>query len=106
VAHPALSVEVKSRRSIPAWIEDAMKQAEASSTDGRLPVAVLHRQGRQYADALVVCRLGELARMLSDGTAAGRHTAPVSASDGVDEGDVPPATMKPVRDATEGGEHR
>ncbi len=60
-AHDTLSIEVKSRKSIPAWLTGAMEQATASSRDGRLPVSVIHVQGKPYADALCVMRLEELA---------------------------------------------
>jgi hypothetical protein len=59
VYHPALSIEVKARKCIPAWIQDAMKQAEASARYGQLPVAVLHQSGQRYRDALVLVRLGD-----------------------------------------------
>ncbi len=50
IEHPALAVEVKTRASLPAWIEDAMRQAEAAAeVDARYfdlprktPVTVLH----------------------------------------------------------------
>ena len=58
IAHEVYSVEVKTRRTLPAWLEDAMRQAEASAKDGQLPVAVLHQTGRRYRDALVLVRLG------------------------------------------------
>jgi hypothetical protein len=64
VEHPALSVEVKARASFPAWLEDALKQAEASALDGKTPVAVLHRDHRPYRDALVVLRLSEFAELV------------------------------------------
>jgi hypothetical protein len=57
VDHPSLSVEVKTRKTLPAWIEDAMKQAKASARDGQIPVAVLHERGQRYGDALLVMRL-------------------------------------------------
>ncbi len=57
VAHDWLSVEVKHRRRLPAWIEDALRQAEAAARDGQLPVAVLHQRGRRHAEDLVVLRL-------------------------------------------------
>ncbi len=56
VLHNSLSIEVKGRKKLPAWIEDAMKQAEASAKDGQLPVVALHQDGRRYADSLVVLR--------------------------------------------------
>jgi hypothetical protein len=59
VEHQSLSVEVKCRKSLPRWLEDAMKQAEASARDGQLPVAVLHEHGQRYRDSLVLMRLGD-----------------------------------------------
>ena len=61
IKHPTLSVEVKSRKALPAWIENAMQQAEAASKNGELPVAVLHQDGKRYTDALVVIRLEDFA---------------------------------------------
>jgi hypothetical protein len=61
IAHDSLSLEVKSRKSAPAWLTEAMEQAEASSRDGRFPVSVIHVQGKPYADALCVMRLEDLA---------------------------------------------
>lgn len=69
VEHPSLSIEVKYRASLPAWIGSAVEQAEASRRGGKLPVAVLHAGGDLYADALVVCRLGEFAEHLRRGEA-------------------------------------
>ena len=67
VAHPTLSIEVKHRQDVPAWLLEAMAQAEAASRDGRVPVAVLHEGGRPYDDALCVLRLADLARLLAGG---------------------------------------
>ena len=67
VEHPTLSIECKSRKKLPAWIEDAMRQAEASARDG-LPVAVLYQDGRKYQDSFVVCRLGAFAGYLKEGS--------------------------------------
>jgi len=55
---------VKSRKTIPAWLEDAMRQAEASVKDGRLPVVVLHQDRTPYAESLVVLRLEDFAGYL------------------------------------------
>jgi hypothetical protein len=60
IEHESLSIEVKTRKSIPAWIEDALEQAEASLRDAQVPVAVLHQCGQRYRDALLVMRLGDL----------------------------------------------
>ena len=64
IIHERLSIEVKNRRRLPAWIEDAMKQAELCTEDGKLPVAVFHQDGKKYRDALVMIRLSEFASLL------------------------------------------
>jgi hypothetical protein len=64
VEHPELAIECKSRRRLPAWLEDALSQAEASATNGKRPIVVLHQDGRKYRDALVVCRLFEFANLM------------------------------------------
>ena len=64
IHHELFSIEVKSRKTIPAWLEDAMRQAEASVKDGRLPVAVLHQDHTPYAESLVVLRLEDFAGYL------------------------------------------
>jgi len=69
IHHERLSMEVKSRRKLPAWLEDAMRQAEVSARDGQLPVAVLHQDGRKYRDSLVVLRLRDFAGYLKEGSA-------------------------------------
>ena len=67
IEHPTLSIECKSRKKLPAWIEDAMKQAEASAKDGPLPVVVLHQDRAPYAESLVVLRLSGFADYLKGG---------------------------------------
>ena len=67
VENPTLSIECKSRKKLPAWIEDAMKQAEASAKDGRLPVVVLHQDRAPYAESLVLLRLDDFAEYLKEG---------------------------------------
>jgi Holliday junction resolvase len=64
VEHPTLSIECKSRKKLPAWIEDAMKQAEASAKDGRLPVVVLHQDRTPYVKSLALLRLENFAYYL------------------------------------------
>lgn len=59
VDHPWPSVEVKHRKRLPAWIEDAMGQARASARSGQLPIAVLHESQRQHTQDLFVVRLGD-----------------------------------------------
>ena len=60
IHHERLSIEVKSRRKLPAWLEAAMRQAEACAQDRQLPLMVLHQDGQRYQDALIVMRLKDL----------------------------------------------
>jgi hypothetical protein len=64
IEHPTLSVEVKARATFPAWLEDALRQAELSATDGKTPAVVLHGDRKPYWEALVVCRLSEFAELV------------------------------------------
>ena len=57
VAHEWLSIEVKHRKEMPAWLMDAMAQARASIRGNQLPVVVLHENGRHHKGDLVVIRL-------------------------------------------------
>lgn len=63
IEHPTLSIEVKSRKTLPVWLLDAMEQAQAASEDGWLPVAVFHQDRKPYRDALVVVRLEDFANL-------------------------------------------
>ena len=67
VEHETLSIEVKSRKSLPGWLMDAMEQAQAATEDGRLPVAVLHQDRKSYRDALIVVRLEDFANYMKGG---------------------------------------
>jgi hypothetical protein len=69
IEHPSLSVEVKARASFPAWLEDALRQAECSARNGKTPAVVLHPDRRRYGDALVILRLSEFAELVE--TASG-----------------------------------
>ncbi len=57
VAHERLSIEVKSRKRLPEWLEEALRQAEAFSKEGQRTIAIFHQDGRHYADCLTVLRL-------------------------------------------------
>jgi len=67
IAHPWLSLEVKDRATLPAWLLDALDQAEKSATTEQLPVAVLHRAGDRHDHALIVLRLGAFVDWFGDG---------------------------------------
>ncbi len=66
VAHAWLSVEVKDRAALPAWLAEALAQAEASAGPLQLPIAVLHQVGQRHDRALVVLRLGEFVEWFGD----------------------------------------
>jgi hypothetical protein len=61
IAHPWLALEIKDRATLPAWLLDALDQAERSATPTQLPAAVLHRAGDRHDHALVVLRLKDFA---------------------------------------------
>ncbi len=67
IAHPWLSLEVKDRATLPAWLLDALDQAERSATPAQLPVAVLHQAGDRHAAVLVVLRLADFVAWLGAG---------------------------------------
>lgn len=69
IEHATLSLEVKSRKSVPAWLTEALAQATASAAEGsdKLPVAVIHQQGKPHTDSLCVIRLEDLAELLQKG---------------------------------------
>ena len=62
----AYSVEVKSRKRLPAWLEDAVCQAEANASDGKLAIVVLHQVGRRHDNDLVVVRLKDFEDFFGD----------------------------------------
>jgi hypothetical protein len=66
VRHPWLSIEIKDRAVLPAWLLDALDQAERSATPDQLPVAVLHRAGDRHDNALVVLRLAAFVAWFGD----------------------------------------
>lgn len=82
ISHERLSLEVKSRKSVPAWLTEALQQATASSRDGRLPVAVIHEQGGPYADALCVMRLADFAGHMAGSDTEGNTEQTTGGRDG------------------------
>lgn len=64
VAHPRLSIEVKHRAIIPAWILTALVQAVAAAQPGQLPIAVIHAAGTRHDQALVVMRLSDFKKQV------------------------------------------
>ena len=69
IEHAALSIEVKSRKSLPTWLLDALNQAQAASKDGKkMPVVVLHQDHAPYTESVVVLKLKDFADHLNGGT--------------------------------------
>ena len=58
VVTSTLSVEVKTRKTLPKWLKDALAQA-TNGADGRLPVVIIHQAGERHADDLVLVRMGD-----------------------------------------------
>lgn len=59
----ALSIEVKTRRSLPAWLHDALAQAERNARPDTLAVVVLHQIGSRYDDDIVVMSMESFAQL-------------------------------------------
>ncbi len=67
IEHDALSIEVKSRKALPAWLLGSLNQAQAASKNGKVPVVVLHQDRAPYAESLVVLRLEDFTSYLKGG---------------------------------------
>ena len=57
IGHPWLSIEVKSRETLPKWLVAAMAQARAAAHQGQLPIVVLHQVGQRHERDIVVLTL-------------------------------------------------
>jgi len=64
VAHDLLSIEVKTRQTLPAWLGEALSQATAAARTGQIPTVILHQTGQRYDGALCLLRLADLAALL------------------------------------------
>lgn len=65
IAHPRLSIEVKSRGDLPAYLWDWLSQAADGAPAGRIPLVVLHRAGHVHVDDdLVVLAIEDLVAIL------------------------------------------
>ena len=81
VDHRWLAVEVKDRASLPAWLLDAIAQAEACAGPHQLPVGVLHAAGQRHEWDLVVLRLGDFVEWFGDDGESRICRASVAAAD-------------------------
>lgn len=66
IEHDRLSIEVKERQALPAWLHDAMAQAVAASDGDRIPVAILHERGQRYRDCYALIRLADLVMLAEE----------------------------------------
>jgi hypothetical protein len=71
ITHPSLSIEVKTRETLPGWLVDAMAQATASATDDQTPIVVLHQVGTRYDAALVVLELANFRALVATASRTG-----------------------------------
>lgn len=62
----AYSVEIKTRKAMPAWLMDAVNQAHRNCVGDRLALVVLHTVGQRRVNDLVVLRLGEFIEQFGD----------------------------------------
>lgn len=60
VRHPLFSIEVKHKQELPAWLFDALEQAEKSKTGEQIPLVILHEKGQSIPDCLCVLRLSDI----------------------------------------------
>lgn len=64
IEHPTLALEVKHRKTaVPGWMLNGMEQAEACNPGHKLPTMVIHKQGMEYEDCLVVVRLKDFKKI-------------------------------------------
>ena len=66
IEHPWLSLEVKHRKALPAWMLDAMNQADASNDGTQLSAAVFHMKQMKYQDSVVMVRLTDFVEWFGD----------------------------------------
>lgn len=59
IRHAWLCPEVKYRSKIPAWLFDAMDQAEKSAQPRQMPCVILIEKGQRVGDALICFRLSD-----------------------------------------------
>ena len=76
-----LSTERAGRDSLPAWLTDAIRQAEATASPHQLPIAVVSEPGRRDGEALVVVRLEAFAEWFGDDGESRICRAPAWAGD-------------------------
>lgn len=66
VRHEWLSIEVKHRKDVPAWLKGAMAQAVASVRGNQLPVSIIHQHGKPHDGDLIVVRMADFKAWFGD----------------------------------------
>lgn len=67
VEHDWLSIECKHKKALPDWLKEAVAQAKRNSSDGKLPIAVLHELGKRSDGDLVVIRMSDFREWFTGG---------------------------------------
>lgn len=67
VISDTLSVEVKHRKQLPAWLHKAMAQAVNAATGEQTPIVVLHELGKRGDNDYVIIRMRDFAQFEKDG---------------------------------------
>ena len=62
-----LSVEVKHRATVPAWLRGAVAQAKRNAGAMQLPIALIHQHGDRHGGDLVVMTLDDFRDFFGDG---------------------------------------
>lgn len=68
VEHDRFAIECKHRKTLPAWLHDAMRQAIANDSAGKMPIVVLHELGQRSNNDLVVLRMRDFMTCFADET--------------------------------------
>jgi len=61
-----LCCEVKTRRALPAWLQDGLGQARHYATAEQLPLLVLHQTGARYGEAIICLTLADFRAWFGD----------------------------------------
>jgi len=64
------SAECKYRKSVPAWLTNAVDQARRNAGSTQLPVVIVATHGQRLQDALVVVRFSDFVDHYGDGVDA------------------------------------
>lgn len=72
ISHSHYGIEVKERKTLPAWLHSAMDQAVKSaatyfrkSGNNQLPIVILHETGKHHSNDFVIIRFQDLEELLA-----------------------------------------